>query len=417
MRGLLARVHLSGVAREAVRTALIATAVVAALYAVIGGVTFLIVSARLTAGVDSRLATTLQFIQRRREFESSPNVSGSLPFSVPGRVERFGPPVVVWMVPPKGAVLASYPGIQLPAADRAVKGPETIAVGGEQLRVMGGDVGGAYVVIGSTMSPVASAQTNLVLAELAVLPPLLLAVFLGAYAIGRRVAAPVELARRRQVELTADASHELRTPLAVIEAETSLALTRQRSADWYRQAFVRVEAETRRLRGLVDDMLWLARLDSSAAAAQPAEPIDLGVLAGQAADRFKAVAESRGQHLEVDVGASAIAVTAPADWLDRLLGVLLDNACRYAPEGGRVRVSVQEDGARARLAVEDSGPGIPEAERARIFDRFHRASDQAGGAGLGLAIADAIVRGTGGRWELGASTLGGAAMSVLWSRA
>ena len=67
-----------------------------------------------------------------------------------------------------------------------------------------------------------------------------------------------------------------------------------------------------------------------------------------------------------------------------------------------------------RLTVNDSGPGIPEAERGRVFDRFHRASEAPGGAGLGLAIADAIVRATDGRWHIGTSPAGGASISVSW---
>jgi len=72
---------------------------------------------------------------------------------------------------------------------------------------------------------------------------------------------------------------------------------------------------------------------------------------------------------------------------------------------------------RIGLVVDDTGPGIPEAERARIFDRFHRASEQAGGAGLGLAIADAIVRATNGRWRVETAPSGGARMAVSWERA
>jgi len=69
-----------------------------------------------------------------------------------------------------------------------------------------------------------------------------------------------------------------------------------------------------------------------------------------------------------------------------------------------------------RLAVDDSGPGIAPEERPRIFDRFHRATEQPGGAGLGLAIADAVVRATNGRWDIGTSAAGGASMAVSWSR-
>jgi two-component system, OmpR family, sensor kinase len=108
---------------------------------------------------------------------------------------------------------------------------------------------------------------------------------------------------------------------------------------------------------------------------------------------------------------------APPEWIDRLAGVLVDNACRYAGPGGQVRIQVRAQGGRISLTVEDSGPGIPAAERPRLFDRFHRATEHGSGAGLGLAIGDSIVRSTGGRWQVGDSALGGALMSVSWKQA
>jgi len=160
--------------------------------------------------------------------------------------------------------------------------------------------------------------------------------------------------------------------------------------------------------------LWLARFDDSARRAPTSEPVDLGVLAVSATARFEAVAEARGQVLRVGVEPVLTVVNAPPEWLDRLLGVLLDNACRYTPGGGTIDVSVGRRDGRVRLAVDDSGPGIPPEERASIFDRFHRASDTPGGSGLGLAIAAAVVSASGGRWEVGSSPAGGASMAVTW---
>ena len=164
-------------------------------------------------------------------------------------------------------------------------------------------------------------------------------------------------------------------------------------------------------------MLWLARFDSAGGLPE-AEPVDVKVLAAQTADRFGAVAEARGQTLTIDrdAGDEDAIVTASPELLDRLIGVLLDNACKYSPEGGSLSVRVTAEKRRIRLTVDDSGPGIPAAERARVFDRFHRATDVPGGAGLGLAIADAIVRVTGGRWQIGTSPAGGASVSVSWPR-
>ena len=140
------------------------------------------------------------------------------------------------------------------------------------------------------------------------------------------------------------------------------------------------------------------------------------------ADRFQAVAHS--QSLDISVTGppeQAAWISAPPEWIDRLTGVLADNACGYAGPGGRVRLGVATRGNRVSLTVEDSGPGIPAAERHRLFDRFHRvpgpgATEQGGGAGLGLAIADSIVRSTGGHWRIGESSLGGALFEVSWRR-
>jgi two-component system OmpR family sensor kinase len=170
------------------------------------------------------------------------------------------------------------------------------------------------------------------------------------------------------------------------------------------------------MRRLVEDLLWLARFDATKDAPK-AEPVDLGVLAAETVDRFRPVAEARqlGLELRIDPGDNNVAV--PAEWLDRLLGVLLDNACKYAPAGTPVAVSVANEAGRVRVTVDDAGPGIAEDERSRIFDRFHRAPDAPAGAGLGLSIADAIARTTGGRWRVGSSPAGGASMSVAWRRA
>src|SRR5207302_3487697 len=102
---------------------------------------------------------------------------------------------------------------------------------------------------------------DLIFAEALIGPVLLVLVFLGALAIGRRVASPIELARQRQMDFTANASHELRTPLAVIQAQTSLALTQARDAGWYQRAFTRVNEESKRMHHLVDELLWLARFE------------------------------------------------------------------------------------------------------------------------------------------------------------
>jgi signal transduction histidine kinase len=385
-----------------------ATALVAAVYLVVAVAVVAFVTGSLTAQVDQRLATALEHTG------GGPPRDGDGPGGRPPG-ERFDPVRAMWIVLPDGSVLNDGDDPPLPAEHQGVTAPASVTLDGVDVRIAGAATADGHVVVGESLRSVNDARATIIVGELLVAPILLVIVFLGSLAVGRRVATPIELARRRQLEFTADASHELRTPLAVIEANASLALTQDRELDWYRSAFGNVDAEAKRMRRLLDDLLWLARFDATDAPAH-AEPVDLGVLAEQTADRFAPVAEAKQLAFEVRADPAGVTVAAPPDLLDRLLGVLLDNACKYAPEGGSVAVSVVAEGGRVVLTVDDSGPGIPEAERERVFDRFHRATDGAGGAGLGLAIADAIVRATSGRWTVASSPAGGARMAVSWPR-
>lgn len=405
----VARVDL--VAAGARRVALATAGIVAGIYLLIAVSVVLIVSHNLTSNVDATLSKWLGAMAVSRA-----QISRSFP-GPPGG-PRFEAPVLWWMYHPDGNYADSSQeaaSIQLPVSATSIKDPETITVSGTTLRVRGGPVGDDWAVVGQTMTSVDQARSNLILAEVLIGPVLLLVVFLGALAIGRRVASPIEQARRRQMDFTANASHELRTPLAVIQAQSSLALAQQRNPEWYRRAFEQVNRESQRMNHLVDELLWLARFEAMPPSTKP-EPVDIGVMAQHAVDRFTAVSEARHQRLNLQVKGDSPVIAASPEWLDHLIGVLLDNACKYTPDGGAVEVSVTDDGHNVRLVVEDSGPGIPEAERSRIFDRFQRATDQHGGAGLGLAIADAVVRATNGRWQVGTSPAGGASMAVIWPR-
>jgi signal transduction histidine kinase len=270
-------------------------------------------------------------------------------------------------------------------------------------------------VVGEDVGLISHVATVIALVEAGVGIPVLGVTFVAAFLSGRRETVRVERARERQLAFTGDASHELRTPLQVIEAETSLALLRDRPADAYKDTIQRISDESRRLRTIVEDLLWLARFEGQPAP-PPSKVLDLHDVGETAVERFRAVAGGRDisldRHRLSDVPAL---VLAPPDWLERLAGVLLDNACRYVPDGGAVRLVTGVREGRPLLAVEDSGPGIAPDQLARIFDRFHRASSKPGGAGLGLSIADSVVRGTQGRWQVGSSAaLGGAHFEVSW---
>ena len=327
-------------------------------------------------------------------------------------------PILAWFVPSSStsAQRLDVNAPTLPARDQRVSQPTDTVVAGRSFRLEGVAVPtGRFVVATSTLDAT-NLRNTLLIIEGVLAPILLLGLFLAACIIGWRAATPIERARLRQLEFTADASHELRTPLSVIEAEIGLTLSSKRSAAGYREALERIAGESRRLRSIVDDLLWLARLDA-VPESPPQQTVDMASLATACSERFGAVALRQGLTLSItEVGPFPAIIIAPADWLDRLVSVLVDNACRYADVGGCIEIAISASEDRVMLTVDDSGPGITEADREHIMQRFHRASAVPGGAGLGLAIANAVMRATGGEWEISTAPLGGARIQASWPR-
>ncbi len=405
---------------HAARVALVATLLVGFVY--LGCVIALdrAVSGRLVAAVDGRLREHLanELAGHRAGHQDGPQPDGDGLTVADSDNDVDQAPVFIWRASPGQHPVPLTGGAPALPASRipADGGPATVRLGPSPFRLATVGRGPGMLVAGQSLVEQQHLSAVLLGGEVAVAPVLLLAMFAGSLIIGLRALSPVEHSRRRQLEFTADASHELRTPLSVISAEIGIALSSPRPAGDYRATLHRIEGESQRLRRIVEDLLWLARFDS-----QPpppgAEPVDLHTIAAECAVRFQAVAHAASPGISVTVGPSPAAwISAPPEWIDRLTGVLVDNACRYAGPGGSVRLSVAARGSRVSLTVEDSGPGIPAGDRARLFDRFHRATEQGGGAGLGLAIADSIVRSTGGHWRIGESGLGGALFEVSWRR-
>jgi two-component system phosphate regulon sensor histidine kinase PhoR len=210
----------------------------------------------------------------------------------------------------------------------------------------------------------------------------------------------LEQARR---EFVANVSHELRTPLTAIKgyAETLLhgGLADEASA----AEFVRViDRHAERLRLLIEDLLDLAAVEQGRARLDLL-PISAAEAAAQAVGVVRPASEARGQTLEVDVPADLPAIRADRDRLAQVLINLLDNAIKFTPEGGRIRIEARADGDRLEIAVRDSGPGIPQEDLGRIFERFYRVERsrdrREGGTGLGLAIAKHLVQAMDGSIE------------------
>jgi signal transduction histidine kinase len=228
------------------------------------------------------------------------------------------------------------------------------------------------------------------------------------YLYATRALVPIRASLQRQREFAADTSHELRTPLAVIRA--AVARVRQQPDAHVSEisgTLDTVDGEAVRLGALVDDLLALARTDAGSADLDLAD-IDLAEIAADAMAPLEALAATRGTRLELDVAPAPM--HGDAVRLSRLVTVLVDNAIRHGNHEGRVRVTVRP----GLLTVEDDGPGIPAADRDRVFDRFWRGEAAApGGSGLGLAIACWIAERHGGRIEAGESRLGGARFDVI----
>ena len=187
---------------------------------------------------------------------------------------------------------------------------------------------------------------------------------------------------------TADAAHELRTPLAAVKTQAQVALGATGEAERGR-ALANVVSGTDRAARLVEQLLVLARLDPQTAL-PPGQRVDLQALAQQGVAELAPAAAGKGVEAGLAPGEAA-PVAGDAVLLAVLLRNLLDNAVRYTPPGGEVEVSVKPAAGGVSLAVVDSGPGIPEAERGKVFDRFHRVLGTGEeGSGLGLSIVRRI---------------------------
>jgi two-component system, OmpR family, sensor kinase len=251
--------------------------------------------------------------------------------------------------------------------------------------------------------------------------------------LARRDAASARLAR-----FTGDAAHELRSPVAAIRAQAEVAVMHP-DPELAEETLRSVATEAARISELVSDLLALARAD--AGARPPAKPVDVVAEARHAISRAEtaaldlaiagagqrdrgSAADDEGMDVDEVVLPPVITLTAPVPVsaaaspgeLALVLDNLLSNARRYA--GTRVWVSVLPAGRMVRLLVEDDGPGVPEADRMRVFDRFTRLDPDRGGvhggAGLGLALVAALMSGRGGTVRMSQSPHGGARVEARW---
>lgn len=215
-----------------------------------------------------------------------------------------------------------------------------------------------------------------------------------------RMLATLERAFTSQREFVTNAAHELKTPIAVLKSTLQLALQRPRTVDEYQHELRRALEDVARLETLTHSMLRLARAEQLQSGQRTdLQTVDLAASCESCAERWRPIANAKSVIIEVQSDGEPQVKGDPDD-LDIIWNNLLDNAIRYSPTGGKVRMSIARKNGSAHIEVEDQGPGIREQDLQSIFNRFHRSdasrSRETGGYGLGLAISKAMVEAYGG---------------------
>jgi heavy metal sensor kinase len=222
----------------------------------------------------------------------------------------------------------------------------------------------------------------------------------------------LDAAFKKIIQFTADASHELRTPVAVMRTRTELSLRKPRSAEEYREALAQVHSELEKTSELVERLMLLARADYGVEALQLSTE-NLGEIVREVCSQAKMLSECKQVNFHEQIPLKPVWVKADAHALRRLFLILIDNAIKYTPEGGRVDVIVGQENGSAIGEVRDTGIGIAPEHLPNVFERFYRAdkarSRESGGVGLGLSIGRWIAEAHAGTIEV-QSSLGGGSM-------
>jgi two-component system OmpR family sensor kinase len=440
-----------------VRLAVVCAALVASIVLVLGGLVYLRLEADLRAAADDGLAT------RAEELVDQPIEGTTIDIGSSDVGDIFAQ-----VFSPDGLVVAQTPGVDEPlfdpselTAERTASAVErTVGIAGEPLLArlsVTRRADGTYLVLGVAFDDQREALDRL-LGLLAIAIPIAagLAALVGwlvaASALrpvdrmrreseaisgsdpSRRLAIPgtrdelaalgvslnrmldrLEATLARERRFVDDASHELRTPLANLKVELELALRRARSPDELVAALESAAVEADRLSSLAQDLLVLARADGGRLPVRR-EPVELSRLIDDVAATYAARAAAQGVVLETVASGDG---TARVDGvrLRQALGNLIENAIRHTPTGGTVSVRVTASAGSVSLTVIDSGEGFPAAFLGHAFEPFSRAdsgrSRDQGGAGLGLAIVQAVAEGHGGTVAARNNIGGGATVELL----
>ena len=417
---------------------------------------------RLIAGVDTRLAQRVQGLRSALEAEGEIKDRARLQRELEEFASEIPDGGFIQLRDPAGALILPFPNQavfpQDSAAGRSARC--TVNLAGRPFRVITGRV----VCAGQTYDALVANSLDDTLAVMRdfrnllflMIPAVLGVACLGGYwlssralrpvdeitsvarsigvqNLGQRVAVPrtgdelqrmsetwnevlerLEIAVKRIRQFTADASHELRTPLAVIRATAELALRRGREPGEYRDSLRAIQMEAEHMTALTESLLTVARADAGGFD-MPLAATDLNDLVNDVVRRNEGLAAENGIRLEAGTGAQAVFAAAHASGIRRLLAILVDNALKHTPAGGRVTVSATVRDGGATLTVEDTGEGIAAEALPHIFERFYRGDPARGsgsGFGLGLSIAQAIAQAHGSEIAVESAPGAGARFSL-----
>ncbi len=258
-----------------------------------------------------------------------------------------------------------------------------------------------------------AAMAELIVTSLLVGTLAMVAFFFASLFLANWALKPVEASWARQKQFVADASHELKTPLTVILANQKILLSHpEHTIAEEKQWIENTASEGSQMKLLIEDLLFLAKSDGTRVE-RTYDEVNLSDVAQGALLSFASVAFEAGVTLEEAIQ-SGISLRGNESQLRRLSGILLDNAVKYANANGTVRVELHADGADAILRVHNTGAPIPADELPHLFERFYRVdrARSTGGYGLGLSIADNIVRAHGGRMQVSSTAAAGTAFTV-----
>ena len=223
-------------------------------------------------------------------------------------------------------------------------------------------------------------------------------------------------------QFSAAVAHELRTPLAILRGEAEMALTTPVTAEGARERLASQIDEYDRLARLINQILMLARAEAGELSVATAR-VDLSSVASHVAEQVEALADAKGITLAKNIS-PGLHVNGDAGWLERLLLILIDNAIKFTPSGGRVTINVENRPQRPKfniLAVEDTGVGIAPEALPRVFEPFYRAdaaqSRRSEGAGIGLALAKWIADAHGAEIRVISTANAGSTFTVTFQSA